>query len=217
MSKFSKFLILSVILVSIYWFLSPKQSSEVKPAKVTETKTIAKKEYLQHEVGNQDKLPIEPNRVTVSTQQLINDVYQKKLTPEDEKQQVTESKVKKVLENTPENYHVLFKSDEHISANRIEIYSEFISDKEIEPYNANIEKQIINYIYQHNMGNDIEINQVNCTSRQCEVLGIQKNSIAWITIQGDLLKEPWLSMSKVTDYQGHNSQGEMVFITLFSQ
>gem|GEM_PF-1826935 len=209
-----------VILVSVLDFSLSKETHKAP----LETIIDSQKQPIVNNKALLDTIPksevtslvIDENEQTID--ELVDNVIDSSLLQHKNNQptSVNDEQVDLVLKTIPESYHILFKNNENIDVERIENYASFIVDHQETLYNADLEKQLTDFIYQHEISHEIELNRINCNHQQCEVLGIQKNSIAWVTIQNELLIQPWFTFKKVTDYQGHNNLGNMVFLTLFT-
>ena len=120
-----------------------------------------------------------------------------------------------VLLNIPQDYHSIFSWNTGQDDNFIEEYGQLQESQQLEEFQQEVENQISSFIFQHQQGNYIQIERLNCTRNSCEILGLTQMSNAWSDIEHDMSKTPWWPFSSSTAHNGVSENGQMVFLVLF--
>jgi hypothetical protein len=163
-----------------------------------------------------DENLVEPKNETVQP-------TQRKVLDHDKKKRLEEKKVTheapftldEVLLNIPQDYHSIFSWRTGQEDKLIQEYGQLQVAQQIETYQYEQEKQISSFIFQHEQGNFVQIERLNCTQNSCEIFGLAEMSNSWSDIERDMSNAPWWSFSSSTSHNGVSENGQMVFMTLF--
>ncbi|MDX2368355.1 MAG: hypothetical protein QNK36_08130 [Colwellia sp.] len=141
-----------------------------------------------------------------------------------EKEQITESssipseqKLERALRDIPINYHsVLYWSDGQ-DQDLINEYSEVTEnessyDSELE--DKNLEASLSDFIYQHELGTQITLENLGCSREGCIIYGVELQSGVWNQLIDFAKNQSEFTFSKDTTRSNVGTDGNLIFFTV---
>lgn len=161
-----------------------------------------------------ENLVVAKNEAVQPTQRKVLDYDKNKRLEEKNVTHEGQFTLDEVLLNIPQDYHSIFSWRTGQEDKLIQEYGQLQLAQQIETYQYEQEKQISSFIFQHEQGNFVQIERLNCTQNSCEIFGLAEMSNSWDDIERDMSNTPWWGFSSSTSHNGISENGQMVFMTL---
>ncbi len=121
------------------------------------------------------------------------------------------------LLRVPDTYHNIFQWSQGVDEEMIEEYAQASSEQELQITDVNLEQLLSDFVYQHELSTQIEIEMLRCTPSSCEVYGSELSSSSWGVIKEDAKQTDWWPFAKDVTRNAMGNNGEMVFMTIIRE
>jgi len=179
------------------------KNNEAIEAKKNVSLSKVENTHSLHANGRADKKQ-QSQSVTMNEQQTKKDIPQQNL----------DENLNLALSRTPDTYHNIFRWSEEFDAELVSEYALAVSAQEQQLADVSLEQLFNDFIFQHELSVQVEIEVLRCTPSSCEVYGKELSSSAWGVIKDEAKQMSWWPFTMDVTRNAMGTNGEMVFITI---
>ena len=128
-----------------------------------------------------------------------------------------QEKMNFALAQMPINYHPLIKWVDGKDSELINDYMVLNESPEFAQIDTELEARLSEFIYQHELSQNIQIERLNCSQTNCEIFGTETGSNTWNVIKELGKHQTWWTFKKETTRNGVGSNGQLIFLTIIQK